>query len=313
MADRLNIAFAGTPELAARILENIHHSGQHSIAAVLTQPDKPSGRGKKMTMSPVKRIANQYAIPLFQPENKIDLEKETILNSVDVLIVAAYGLILTENALSLPQYGCINIHLSLLPRWRGAAPVQHAILAGDKKTGITIMQMDAGLDTGDILYQKVCSIEKDETSGSLQDKLCQLGCDSILTVLGGLTESAFKPVPQDNDFATYANKINKSDALIDWSKSAVEIDRLVRAMNPAPVAYSELGGQSVRVWEAEITDNIHGHHPPGTVVSYSPSGLEITTGENNITITKLQLPGKKVLSSSVFYNGNSTLWSGIDN
>ncbi len=311
MTTGLNIAFAGTPDLPARILEHISRANRHSISAVFTQPDRPSGRGKKITKSPVKLSAEALGIPIYQPQNKFELESETILNSVDVLVVAAYGLILTDTALSLPKFGCINIHMSLLPRWRGAAPIQHAILAGEHEMGITIMQMDAGLDTGDILYQLPCPIEKNETAGSLHEKLCQLGSESIMTMLDKLSNGEYQPVPQVNEHATYASKISKKDALIDWNNSAENIERLIRAMNPVPIAHAKIGDHHIRIWEAEI---IHDHgppYPPGTIIGYSANGLEICCQDKIINITKLQLPGKKPLSTSALFNGNPSMWSGI--
>lgn len=202
--------------------------------------------------------------------------------------------------------------MSLLPRWRGAAPIQHAILAGDNETGITIMQMDEGLDTGNILFQKKCSVDTNETAESLHEKLCLLGSDSIIDVLDTLGNDQLVSTPQDENLATYAKKINKADAFINWSKTADEIHRLVRAMNPAPVAHTEIDGIQLRVWAAEISSSFDEQHEPGTVISYSPKGLEVATRDKNINITKLQLPGKKVLSSSDFYNGNPTIWSGLD-
>ncbi len=311
MAVGLNIAFAGTPELAARILEHIATSSRHSISAVFTQPDRPSGRGKKIKKSPVKVTAEHLGIQVYQPQNKVELESATLLKSVDVLVVAAYGLILTDSVLSLPKFGCINVHMSLLPRWRGAAPIQHAILAGDKTTGITIMQMDKGLDTGDILFQRPYAIEKNETAGSLHEKLSQLGSESITTLLDNLAEGTYHPVPQENGLATYAPKISKADALIDWQKSANEIERLIRAMNPVPIAHTVLDGQPVRIWEVEILKGYASHSPPGSIVDYSAKGLEVACKDNVINITKLQLPGKKPLMTSVFYNGNPSIWSCI--
>lgn len=312
MAKSINLAFAGTPVLAARILDYIQHTGRYTISAVFTQPDRPAGRGKKITMSPVKILAEQIGLPVYQPSNKSEIEKETILNSVDVLIVAAYGLILSKEVLSLPRLGCVNVHMSLLPRWRGAAPIQHAILAGDDETGITIMQMDEGLDTGDILLQKKCSVDSKDTAESLHEKLCVLGCKTIVNLLDSLDKDQLVPTPQDNELATYARKISKADALINWSNTADEIHRLVRAMNPAPVAHAEIDGKQLRVWAAEITKNIEGKYKPGTVINYSPNGLEVATRDKNINITKLQLPGKKILSSSDFFNGNPAIWSGLD-
>jgi methionyl-tRNA formyltransferase len=311
MADGLNIAFAGTPDLAAKILEFIYKSKCHTVCAVFTQPDRPSGRGKKIRKSPVKLMAESLDIPTYQPQSKIELEKESLLSEVDVMVVAAYGLILTNKTLLRLRHGCINVHMSLLPRWRGAAPIQQAILAGDNVTGVTIMQMDSGLDTGDILHQEQCSIDKKDTAGSLHEKLCCLGSETILTVLNRLAENDIHPVPQENNFATYAGKISKADALVDWTKSAVEIERQIRAMNPVPVAYTILEERPVRLWEAEIVETEYESNPPGTIVSFSSRGIEVATADKNINIIKMQLPGKKVMGAKDFYNGNPALWTGL--
>ena len=309
MPEGLNIAFAGTPDFAATILQNLIIDGRHTISLVLSQPDKPAGRGKKLHKSPVTQLAESNQLPLVQPSNRQELDSLTQLGNLDVLVVAAYGMILSEFILQLPRYGCINIHTSLLPRWRGAAPIQRALLAGDNKTGITIIQIYAGLDTGDILYQETCPINPKETSGTLHDKLAILGGQCLLATLDKMMANQLSPEAQDNALAIYAEKIQKQDAYIDWSKSANEIERLVRAMNPVPVAFSELNNIPVRIWDAEILDTDTSHTPPGTIINYSAIGLDVASRDYAIRIQRLQLPGKKVLGCGDFYNGYPVLWT----
>jgi methionyl-tRNA formyltransferase len=309
MPQVLNIAFAGTPELAAKILESIINNSHHNILRIYTQPDRPSGRGKKIQMSPVKDLALSHNLIIDQPESSAELDTTNELSNLDVLVVAAYGLILSDDIICRPRFGCINIHTSLLPHWRGAAPIQHSILSGDTETGITIMQMDSGLDTGDIILQKACPINKNDTSGILHDKLAKLGGECILHTLDSLMINKIQPIPQDNRLATYASKIHKHDARVDWSKTAVEIDRLIRAMNPAPIAYFNLNNTIIRIWEAEIVENISRTMHPGDIVDYSANGVDIATADKTIRILKLQLPGKKVLTSRDFYNGNPFFFS----
>jgi methionyl-tRNA formyltransferase len=309
MPQGLNIAFAGTPELAAKILDTIINISHHNILRIYTQPDRPSGRGKKIQTSPVKDLALLHNLIIDQPESSAELDSANELSNLDVLVVAAYGLILAEDIIRRPRYGCINIHTSLLPRWRGAAPIQHSIIAGDTETGITIMQMDAGLDTGDIIIQKSCPIKQSDTSGILHDKLAKLGGECILHFLDSLMINTVQTIPQDSTLATYASKIHKHDARVDWSKTAVEIDRLIRAMNPAPIAYFDLNNTTIRIWEAEILENFSKKLHPGAIVDYSASGVDIATADKIIRILKLQLPGKKVLTSQEFYNGNPIFFS----
>jgi methionyl-tRNA formyltransferase len=309
MPQGLNIAFAGTPELAAKILDTIINFSHHKIQRIYTQPDRPSGRGKKIQTSPVKDLALLYNLTIDQPESSAELDSADNLSNLDVLIVAAYGLILTEDVIRKPRYGCINIHTSLLPRWRGAAPIQHSIIAGDTETGISIMQMDKGLDTGDIFFQKTCPIKPSDTSGSLHDKLATLGGEGILYFLDNLMKNKVHPKPQDNTFATYATKIYKQDARIDWSNTAIEIDRLIRAMNPAPIAYFDINNTTIRIWESEILEKYTNKLNPGVIANYSVNGVDIATADKIIRILKLQLPGKKVLTIREFYNGNPLFFS----
>jgi methionyl-tRNA formyltransferase len=308
MRPGLTIAFAGTPELAATVLDKLMGDGTHSITCVYTQPDKPAGRGQKIHKSPVKLIAEHYQLPVIQPLTRDQLLEDRSLDHVDVLIVAAYGMILPEALLSRPRFGCINIHTSLLPRWRGAAPIQRAILAGDQQTGITIMQMDSGLDTGDILYQQTCPILATDTSGSLHDKMAVIGSECILTVLNRLQNGSLTPVQQDAVGITYANKIQKSEAEIDWDNPAAVIDRQIRAFNPAPVAYTTLNNQAMRIWQAQILDQPGYLSTPGTIVKYSPEGIDVSTTDKVIRIEKLQVPGKKTVGVRDFFNGNPGYW-----
>lgn len=309
MQPGLNIAFAGTPAFAASILETLLNDRSHTIAFVYTQPDRPAGRGRKIQKCPVKQLAEEYKLVVRQPQNRNQLELDEGLDQIDVLVVAAYGMLIPAIVLDRPRYGCINIHTSLLPRWRGAAPVQRAILAGDTETGITIMQMDAGLDTGDILYQQNCPIHPTETAGILFERLAIISSDCILKTLNMITLRTTNPVRQPESGVTYAHKIQKSDALIDWHKSAVEVDRQIRAFNPEPVAFTTLSKHTVRIWQSEILDIQTRATPPGTILNFSAAGLDITTNDRVIRILKLQLPGKKAMDCRDFYNGNPGFWS----
>jgi methionyl-tRNA formyltransferase len=304
----LNIGFAGTPPLAASILNKILEEGRHRVSCVYTQPDRPAGRGKLIHKSPVKALAESFKLPLKQPHTTEELEMDETLTQLDLLVVAAFGMILTRAILEKPRHGCINVHTSLLPRWRGAAPIQHAILAGDTETGITIMQMDVGLDTGDILFQKSCEIFESDTSDSLHSRLAQLGAECLMIVLDTICNGEQQPVAQDAAQATYANKIQKSDAEVNWSQSATDITRLVRAMNPAPVAYSQIDQQQIRIWHAKVLDGDTTDIKPGTVINYGPEGLDVAAMDHPVRILQLQLPGKKVLSIQDIYNGNPLLW-----
>lgn len=305
---RLNIAFAGTPELAASVLENLVQHGPYNVTCVYTQPDRPAGRGQKLHKSPVKELAEKLQLPVRQPANTTELAKEQLLDQVDVLVVAAYGMILPESVLAKPRFGCINIHTSLLPRWRGAAPIQRAIQAGDTETGITIIQMDAGLDTGDILYQQRCPIQTDDTSGTLHEKLSFIGSECTHITLDMLTKGELKPVKQAVTGVTYANKIQKSEAMIDWSDPAVKIDCQIRAFNPSPIAYTTLNNQVMRIWQAQILDFPDTGSPPGKIMQYTAEGIDISTADKMIRILKLQLPGKKTVGVRDFFNGNPGFW-----
>ena len=248
----MKIIFAGTPQFAAISLAALHK--EHQIIAVITQPDRPAGRGMQLAASPVKQFALQHGLTVLQPASlKSEEAQRTIAElNADVMIVAAYGLILPKAVLQHPRYGCLNIHASLLPRWRGAAPIQRAILAGDTETGITIMQMDEGMDTGDMLLRHACPIEPNETAQSLQDKLAEMGASCILEAMRLLQENRLNPTKQDNGAACYAAKLTKTEAQIDWRQDARQIERAVRAYNPFPVCHARLNGVSIKVWQAYL-------------------------------------------------------------
>ena len=305
---KLNIIFAGTPDFAARHLQALLGS-QHNVIAVYTRADKPAGRGKKLQASPVKQLAEAHKIPVYQPKSLRNDEAQAELKALnaDVMVVVAYGLILPEAVLHAPKYGCLNVHGSLLPRWRGAAPIQRAIWAGDKETGITIMQMDAGLDTGDMLHKVTTPIEPHETSASLYAKLAELAPPALLEVLNGLENSAFKGEKQDEALANYAEKLSKEEAKLDWNLTACQLERNIRAFNPAPVAFLsvEIKGvqERVKIYGAEVLP--HQVKPAGTVLAFDKKGLQIATKEGVLNITRLQPPGKKPMSVQDFLNGRA--------
>lgn len=295
----LNIIFAGTPGFAAISLQALINSS-HTVCAVYTQPDRPSGRGQKLTASPVKELALQHHLPLYQPPSlRLAHEQQQLATlSADLMVVVAYGLILPLAVLQIPRLGCINIHASLLPRWRGAAPIQRAILAGDTVTGITVMQMEEGLDTGPMLAKKECGIFPTDTSQTLHDRLAQLGAEILIATLDQFASCT--AIIQDSQQATYAHKISKEEALLNWQESAEELDRKIRAFNPYPIAYT-LGGAEknrIRIWQAEVIPHTKPTLPdqPGTIIHTSRQGIDVVTGKHLLRIVKLQLPGGRVLS-----------------
>ncbi|GAB2697859.1 methionyl-tRNA formyltransferase [Aliiglaciecola aliphaticivorans] len=299
MSKKLNIVFAGTPDFAAQHLQALIES-EHNIIAVYSQPDRPAGRGKKLQASAVKQLALEHDIHVEQPLSLKTPEAQQQLAELnpDIMIVVAYGLILPQVVLDTPRLGCLNVHGSLLPRWRGAAPIQRAIWAGDEQTGVTIMQMDKGLDTGAMLLKKAIPIEMTDTSASLYSKLAEIGPDALLECLDSI--ESIKPEIQDDTLANYAQKLSKQEALIDWTMSAEQIERNVRAFNPWPVAYFELTPEgneqtiAIKLWEASIVDTgTTNSESPGKIISVSKKGIEVATGENNLLLTKLQIPGKK--------------------
>jgi methionyl-tRNA formyltransferase len=296
----MRIIFAGTPEFARVALTAISNAG-HEIVAVLTQPDRPAGRGMKLTPSAVKQEAIRLNIPVLQPLTlkTSDTQQELITLNADVMVVAAYGLILPQTVLDMPKYGCLNIHASLLPRWRGAAPIHRAILAGDSTTGITIMQMDAGLDTGAMLATETVTITDNDTTGSLHDKLATLGGTMIVRALGQITE--ITPVPQPEAGVTYAAKISKAEALLDFNLPAQQLARNVRAFNPAPGAYFLAQEKIIKVWQAHVVDK---SCTPAKLINADAHGIIIACQQQALCITELQPAAGKRLSAAQFIAGS---------
>jgi methionyl-tRNA formyltransferase len=292
---KLNIGFAGTPDFGIPCLNALYHS-EHTIKVIYTQPDRPAGRGRKLQASAVKLWALEHAIPVEQPLNFKAQDTRATLQAweLDVLIVIAYGLILPPAVLSAPQFGCINVHASLLPAWRGASPIQQALLQGDALSGVTIMQMDKGMDTGKILLQSEYPIPQQETTQSLHAALAELAPHALMTVLNTLPASLERAQIQNDSLATYAPKINKHDALIHWSESADIIDRKIRAFNPWPIAYTQCDTLSLRIYQAQLTGE-PSSQPAGTIVDLTQAGLVVATGSENLCITQLQFPGGKRL------------------
>ena len=298
----LKIVFAGTPIFAAVALESLVHS-DHQVVAVYTQPDRPSGRGLKVTPSPVKEKALLYQLPVYQPTTlKSAYEEERLAGfHADVMVVAAYAMLLPAPVLRIPRLGCINIHPSLLPRWRGAAPIQRTVFAGDTITGVSIMQMDQGLDTGPVLLQRQYVLDPEETSQTLHDKMANLGADALIETLNLLAQKNIEAKVQDSTQATYAHKISKEEALIDWMRPAEELACEVRAFNPWPVAYTSWKGQNLRIWKAKVIAKDH-QAEPRTIVHAGRDGIDIATGTGVLRLLEVQLPGGKILPIADFYN-----------
>lgn len=300
----MRIIFAGTPEFAAAALAELMQS-QHEIMAVLTQPDRPAGRGLKLKQSPVKELAWGYDMLVRQPLSLSGSSEEKFLIELnaDVMVVAAYGLLLPASILAIPKYGCINIHPSLLPRWRGAAPIPRTIEAGDSETGVTIMQMDQGLDTGPILLQRHDSVSESETAETLHDRLAALGAKALIEALDLIASNKINPVQQDHSKATYAHKITKGEALIDWMQPAIQLERKIRAFNPWPIAYTTFKGERVRIFQAKAKAASH-NKAPRTIIRASGEGIDIAAKEGILRLQKMQLPGGKLLTAQDFYNAH---------
>lgn len=300
MTEPLRIVFAGTPEFAARHLQALLDAG-HPVVGVYTQPDRPAGRGQKLMPSPVKQLASQHNIPLFQPSSLRDPMAQAELAALrpDLLLVVAYGLILPQAVLDIPRLGCINSHASLLPRWRGAAPIQRAIQAGDGESGVTLMQMEAGLDTGPMLCKVTTPISTEETAGSLHDRLAELGAQAMAAAIGPLVRGELRGEKQDDSLATYAHKLNKDEARIDWQQPATELDRQIRAFNPWPISHAQLNGETVKVLSA-VPEQASG--PAGTILSANKDGLTVACGEGALRLTRLQMPGGKALAFADLFN-----------
>ena len=297
----MRIIFAGTPEFAACALAALIAAG-HDIPLVLTQPDRPSGRGMKPTASAVKQLALQHCLAVLQPISLREPQIQAMLADVDadVMVVAAYGLLLPQAVLDIPCHGCLNIHASLLPRWRGAAPIQRALLAGDRETGITIMQMDQGLDTGAMLLRAHLAIADDDTAQTLHDKLAALGAETIVQALDRLAD--LKAEAQNEAQATYAAKLSKSEALLDWNRSAQELERAVRAYNPFPVACARLDGEVIKIWKAAALGESAG--APGEIAKAGREGILVGCGSGALLVGEVQKAGGKRLSAAQFLTGN---------
>lgn len=303
----MRIVFAGTPDFAALSLKRLIATGANIVAAY-TQPDRPAGRGRRVVAGPVKQAALDAGIPVEQPTSLKNQEALLTLADYqpDIMVVAAYGLILPPAILATPPRGCLNIHASLLPRWRGAAPIQRAIIAGDQETGITIMQMDEGLDTGDILSVHRCAITDDDTGGTLHDRLADLGADAIVSALDAAAAGALKRTPQPDEGACYAHRLSVDESWVDWQLPAIDIVRTVRAFNPWPVARTDYRGQALRLWGAEMAPGAVASAPlPGTVLDVGRAGIIVQTGDGQVALTTLQRPGGKPLAARDFLNGIS--------
>lgn len=302
MSDSLRIIFAGTPDFAARHLDALLSSGHH-VVGVFTQPDRPAGRGKKLMPSPVKVLAEENGLPVFQPASLRPQENQQLVADLhaDVMVVVAYGLILPKAVLDMPRLGCINVHGSLLPRWRGAAPIQRALWAGDTETGVTIMQMDVGLDTGDMLYKLVCPITDEDTSATLYDKLAGLGPAGLIETLAQLANGTAQPQVQDEAQVTYAEKLSKEEARVDWSLSAAQLERCIRAFNPWPMSWLEIDGQPLKIWKASVIDT-GATAEPGTIVDATKQGIQVATGDGILNVESLQPAGKKAMSAQDLLN-----------
>ncbi|MFA7826591.1 methionyl-tRNA formyltransferase [Aeromonas dhakensis] len=300
--NKLKLIFAGTPDFAARHLAALL-SSDHEVVAVYTQPDKPAGRGQKLTASPVKELALAHDLPVYQPASlrKEEAQAELAALGADLMVVVAYGLILPKVVLDTPRLGCINVHGSLLPRWRGAAPIQRSIWAGDAETGVTIMQMDVGLDTGAMIRKISCPIAADETSASLYDKLAELGPQALVDTIDAMAAGDTAAEAQDDALANYAEKLSKEEARIDWSMEAVAIERCIRAFNPWPISWFEVADQTVKVWQAEVITQDHGQRA-GTLLKADKQGIDVATGKGVLRLLTLQPPGKKAMSVTDLLN-----------
>ena len=296
----LRIVFAGTPEFAAAHLQALLQAGLN-VVAVYSQPDRPAGRGHKVSMSAVKQLALQHDLPVCQPESlrSDDAQAELAALQPDLLVVVAYGLILPQAVLDIPRLGCINSHASLLPRWRGAAPIQRAIEAGDQHSGVTVMRMEAGLDTGPMLLKVTTPISAEDTGGNLHDRLAELGPPAVLQAIEGLAAGTLQDELQDDLQATYAHKLDKTAARIDWTRSAAELDRMIRAFNPWPLAHARWQEQPIKIWGASPETGVG---QPGEILECSKQGLLVACGDGALRLTRLQLPGGKPLAFADLYN-----------
>ncbi|MDD9180480.1 MULTISPECIES: methionyl-tRNA formyltransferase [Aliivibrio] len=308
----LRIIFAGTPDFAARHLSALIDS-HHEVIGVYTQPDRPAGRGKKLTASPVKELALEHNIPVFQPENfKSDEAKQELADqNADLMVVVAYGLLLPQAVLDTPRLGCINVHGSILPRWRGAAPIQRSIWAGDAETGVTIMQMDIGLDTGDMLSIATLPIEATDTSASMYNKLAELGPVALVECLSTIADGTAVAEKQNDEQANYAKKLSKEEAKIDWTMDAEAIERCVRAFNPWPMSHFSVEEKAIKVWQSRV-EEYTGNATPGTIIQADKTGIYVATGSNAIVFEQLQVPGKKAMGVQDILNSRKE-WFEVGN
>ncbi|WP_281647336.1 methionyl-tRNA formyltransferase [Parendozoicomonas sp. Alg238-R29] len=313
MSKALRIVFAGTPEFAAIHLQSVLDS-EHEVIAVYTQPDRPAGRGRKLTPSPVKELALKHDLPVYQPKSLRNEEAQQELSALnaDLMIVVAYGLILPKVVLETPVHGCINVHGSILPRWRGAAPIQRAVASGDQESGVTIMQMDEGLDTGDMLLKVTCPINPTDTSQDLYDRLAELGGPALIETLSMISTGTLQPEKQNDDLATYARKMSKGEGQVDWNRSAAELDCQIRGFNPWPVAWmlqdAEQQDKRTRIWEASPLEE-SSNATPGTIIRADKKGIDVACGEGVLRLKKLQLPGSKAMNVLDLLNSRKEMFA----
>ena len=301
----VKIIYMGTPEIAAVILQSLLDNPEHEIVLCVTQPDRPKGRSGELAMSEVKTLALENEIPVFQPEKIRDKESVEYLRKfeADIMVVAAFGQILSKEILDMPKYGCINVHASLLPKYRGAAPIQWAIIDGEKESGVTIMQMDEGLDTGDIILSKVIPLSPVETGGTLHDRLAVLGAEALNEALEKIHDGTAKRTPQGEATTKYAAMLNKKMGHLNLGRSAEELERYVRGLNPWPAAHLFLDGKMVKLWECMITDDVEPGLEPGDVYGIDKNGFYIATGDGGLRVLKLQMEGKKAMTAAEFLRG----------